>query len=179
MNPAITIGDKTTHGGVVIEADQTFLVDGKPVHLGGMKHYCPQCKSTVSAIASNQLVVINGKAMIVSGDKTSCGAVFLSSQNLVVKDQGSGSSSSQPNNSNFVKSSSKKYGQKFLLQDSSTQEPLHCVKYEVYKNDQLITIGSTDHQGFTEFISANQNEELELRVIINEEHNGKFCCFKD
>lgn len=171
MNPAITIGDKTTHGGVVIEADQTFLVDGKPVHLGGMKHYCPQCKSTVSAIASNQLVVINGKAMIVSGDKTSCGAVFLSSQNLVVKDQGSGSSSSASEN----KSSTNIVEKKLLLRDSMTQEPLSQVHYEIHKDNQLIKSGVTDQQGFTELITANENDKLEIRLLLDEESNHGMC----
>lgn len=89
MQATITIGDKTTHGGIVIEADNNFIVQGKATHLNGMKHYCPKCNTIVTAIASNSLVVINGKAMIVAGDKTTCGATFISSQNLVVKASGS------------------------------------------------------------------------------------------
>ena len=47
MQATITIGDKTTHGGVVTEVDNTFVVQGKPAHLQGMKHYCPKCKTMV------------------------------------------------------------------------------------------------------------------------------------
>lgn len=86
MQATITIGDKTTHGGVVTEADDTFVIQGKAAHIQGMKHFCPKCKKIVSAIASNSLVVINGKAMIVAGDKTTCGATFIPKQHLVVKD---------------------------------------------------------------------------------------------
>lgn len=104
MQATITIGDKTTHGGVVTEVDNTFVIQGKAAHLQGMKHFCPKCKTMVSAIASNSLVVINGKAMIVAGDKTTCGATFVPGQNLVGKVQGAGSSSSSSNN--FSNSSS-------------------------------------------------------------------------
>lgn len=93
MQATITIGDKTTHGGVVTEVDNTFVIEGKPAHLQGMKHYCPKCKSMVSAIASNSLVLINGKAMIVAGDKTTCGATFVPGQSLAGKAQAAGSSS--------------------------------------------------------------------------------------
>lgn len=97
MQATITIGDKTTHGGVVTEVDPTFIIQGKAVHLNGMKHFCPKCKAVVTAIASNSLVTINGKAMIVAGDKTTCGATFIQSQSLVVKASGSGSVSGSSN----------------------------------------------------------------------------------
>ena len=49
MQATITIGDKTTHGGIVIEADNNFIVQGKAAHLNGMKHYCPKCNTIVTA----------------------------------------------------------------------------------------------------------------------------------
>lgn len=45
MNALIPLGCKTTHGGTVTEANSSFLVDGKVVHLEGMSHYCPLCKN--------------------------------------------------------------------------------------------------------------------------------------
>ncbi len=53
MQAIITVGDKTTHGGIVLEVDSTFLVAEKAAHLSGMKHFCPKCKTIVSAIAGN------------------------------------------------------------------------------------------------------------------------------
>ena len=47
MQATITIGDKTTHGGVVTGVDNTFVVQGKAAHLQGMKHFCPKCKTIV------------------------------------------------------------------------------------------------------------------------------------
>lgn len=95
MKALITIGCKTDHGGIVIEADSSFLVEGKAVHLEGMKHVCPKCKKTVSAISSGKgFLTVGSKTIIMAGDKTTCGATFLPQQNLVVRANGSGSGSS-------------------------------------------------------------------------------------
>lgn len=90
----VTIGSMTNHGGVVSECDKTFIINGIAVHLNGMKHFCPKCKTVVSAIASDQSTIVNGRAVILAGDKTTCGATFLGNQNLVVSQPKSSSSAS-------------------------------------------------------------------------------------
>ena len=45
MQAFITKGCFTNHGGKIIEGDDSWLVDGKGVHLEGMGHFCPKCKS--------------------------------------------------------------------------------------------------------------------------------------
>lgn len=82
MRALITLGAKTTHGGVVSEVLDTFKVDGKALHLDGMKHYCPKCKTTVSAIGTDSTKTVMGKKMIFEGDKASCGATFQANQGL-------------------------------------------------------------------------------------------------
>lgn len=85
----------TNHGGIVSECDTTFIINGIAVHLSGMKHFCPKCKTVVSAIASDQSTVVNGRAIVLAGDKTTCGATFLGNQHLVVSQpKGSSSTSS-------------------------------------------------------------------------------------
>ena len=44
MQAFITKGCFTNHGGKIIEGDDSWLVDGKGVHLEGMGHFCPKCK---------------------------------------------------------------------------------------------------------------------------------------
>ena len=80
----VTIGSSTTHGGVVSECENTFIINGIAVHLHGMKHYCPKCQAIVSAIATDQSTVVKGRAIVIAGDKTTCGAIFLANQALVV-----------------------------------------------------------------------------------------------
>lgn len=94
MKPLITIGCKTDHGGIVVEADASFLVEGKAVHVEGMRHICPKCKKTVSAISSGKgFLTVNSKTIIMAGDKASCGATFLPQQSIAVRTNGSGSGS--------------------------------------------------------------------------------------
>ena len=90
----VTIGSMTNHGGIVSECDTTFIINGIAVHLNGMKHFCPKCKTVVSAIASDQSTIVNGRAVVLAGDKTTCGATFLGNQHLVVAQPKSSSSAS-------------------------------------------------------------------------------------
>lgn len=80
----ITIGAKTSHGGMVSECESSFLINGMAVHLNGMKHYCPKCQTTVTAIASDLSTIVKGRAVIITGDKATCGATFLPMQNLAI-----------------------------------------------------------------------------------------------
>ncbi|WP_291352201.1 MULTISPECIES: PAAR domain-containing protein [unclassified Acinetobacter] len=80
----ITLGSTTSHGGIVSECDPSFIINGIAVHLHGMKHYCPKCKTVVSAIAAVQSTIVKGRGVVIAGDKTNCGAVFLGNQFLVV-----------------------------------------------------------------------------------------------
>ncbi|WP_111883851.1 MULTISPECIES: PAAR domain-containing protein [unclassified Acinetobacter] len=83
MKSLITLGSKTSHGGVVSECETSFVINGIAVHLNGMKHYCPKCNSTVAAIAADQSTTVKGRGVVVAGDKTTCGATFLPNQSMV------------------------------------------------------------------------------------------------
>ncbi|MCL6234153.1 PAAR domain-containing protein [Acinetobacter sp. ANC 5579] len=83
MKSLITLGSKTSHGGVVSECEPSFVINGIAVHLNGMKHYCPKCNSTVVAIAADQSTTVKGRGVVVAGDKTTCGATFLPNQSMV------------------------------------------------------------------------------------------------
>ena len=80
----ITMGSSTSHGGIVSECDPSFIMNGIAVHLHGMKHYCPKCKTVVFAIAAEQSTIVKGRGVVIAGDKSSCGATFLGNQFLVV-----------------------------------------------------------------------------------------------
>lgn len=87
MKALITIGCKTDHGGIIILGDSTFLVDGKAVHLDGMIHFCPKCKTQTKAIASHQgFITVSGRSVVAVGDTSTCGSRFLKiSDRAVIK----------------------------------------------------------------------------------------------
>lgn len=80
MRPFICIGDKTDHGGTVIEADLTFEIYGKPVALSGHKVVCRKCKGTFPIEKAAEDMTSMGQQVARHGDKTACGAMLLSSQ---------------------------------------------------------------------------------------------------
>lgn len=83
----ITLGSKTSHGGVVSECDSSFVIYGVGVHLNGMKHFCPKCKTLTTALAASQSTLVKGRAIVIAGDQAACGAIFLPNQHLMVSAQ--------------------------------------------------------------------------------------------
>lgn len=109
MQALITRGCITDHGGIIQEAEDTFLIDGIPVHLEGMSHFCPKCKVMSKAISShNGFLKAQGRNIIAVNDTTTCGSRFVESiQQRVFREAGTGrGSSSDTAISNFINSSS-------------------------------------------------------------------------
>lgn len=149
MQALITIGCKTDHGGVVVEADSSFLIDGKAVHLEGMKHSCPKCKVTVSAISSGRgFLTVGSKTIIMAGDKASCGATFLPQRSLVVRTNGSGSGKGDTASSSFL--ANKQYSGQYQLINELDGQPYKNIKYNITYDDGSSVEGLTDEQGMTE-----------------------------
>ena len=95
MQAFITKGCFTNHGGKIIEGDDSWLVDGKGVHLEGMGHFCPKCKVVSKALATQRgFIQVNGRNPIVAGDTATCGAKYMKISDLAVRSGGSGSASS-------------------------------------------------------------------------------------
>jgi uncharacterized Zn-binding protein involved in type VI secretion len=97
----IVVGDKTSHGGVVISGTPETTIDGKPVARIGDKVTCP-CNGHggVTVIVSGDPTwIVDGQPVARHGDKAACGATLLSSQ-VRVSDGGSGSNSSGLNAAN-------------------------------------------------------------------------------
>ncbi|EHU2655486.1 PAAR domain-containing protein [Acinetobacter baumannii] len=167
MKPAIVIGNTTDHGGIVSTGDSTYLIDGKAAHVEGMTHFCPKCKVMVTALSSSPLVVINGRAIIVAGDKASCGATFLPSQSLWVRDQGisSGSGSSSTNDS-FVQNSEKENSVVFQFNDPNTGKPLTDFPYELTLPSGEKIQGKTNRAGKTELaVTGVKPEQVKIETL--------------
>jgi uncharacterized Zn-binding protein involved in type VI secretion len=75
----IRIGDKTSHGGQVMTASNTFKVLGKAVALEGCLTQCPQCKGVFPIQPSASERHHHSMAVAYDGDQTACGAKLISS----------------------------------------------------------------------------------------------------
>ena len=80
--PFIVIGDKTDHGGVVIQGSAASDAAGKAIARVGDKVTCPQRGhgGTTVIVSGDPTCIIDGQAAARHGDKTACGATLLSSQ---------------------------------------------------------------------------------------------------
>lgn len=80
--PFIVVGDRTSHGGVVIQGSAESTVDGKPMARIGDKVTCPKRgHGSVTVVATGDpTCIVDGQPAAREGDKTACGAILLSSQ---------------------------------------------------------------------------------------------------
>lgn len=98
VKPFIVIGDRTSHGGTVISADNTFDINGKAVARVGDLTVCPKkgCKGVFPIVTGAEDMASMGNPPARHGDKTACGARLISSQVLTTwsdeADQGTGAS---------------------------------------------------------------------------------------
>ncbi|AKJ43183.1 PAAR domain-containing protein [Pragia fontium] len=80
MKGFILVGDKTTHGGVVISASSSMVIDGKNVALIGDKVSCPIIGHGVNEIIEGSPNwVSDGKVVVVDGCRCQCGCQVISS----------------------------------------------------------------------------------------------------
>jgi uncharacterized Zn-binding protein involved in type VI secretion len=75
----VRLGDKTSHGGQVITANDTFTVLGKQVALHGDMAVCPKCKGKFPIQVADSERQHHGKMVAYHNDLTACGAELISS----------------------------------------------------------------------------------------------------
>ncbi|HIE4239695.1 PAAR domain-containing protein [Serratia quinivorans] len=76
----VLLGDNTTHGGEVISASSTMIVNAKKVALIGDKISCPKDGHGINSIIEGSAEWISdGKAVVVDGCRCECGCQVISS----------------------------------------------------------------------------------------------------
>ncbi|MBC7993421.1 MAG: PAAR domain-containing protein [Rhizobacter sp.] len=184
MPAMIVLGDKTDHGGEVIEASGVTDTHGKRIARVGDKVYCPKKGHGTTVITTgDNTMIIDGKAVSYHGCKTSCGATLISSQAVTTVNFGSGGSASASmsiamgaaSQSGQASAASKasqaeqteQADQRFLLLDESTKEPLANRLYRL-KFRGSSTEGRTDTDGRTSAVVGSVGEEVEIEVFAEQ-----------
>jgi uncharacterized Zn-binding protein involved in type VI secretion len=80
--PFIVIGDKTDHGGTVLEGAANTDTGGKRIARVGDKVSCPRKGhgGTTTIVTGDPTCIIDGQPAARHGDKTACGATLIASQ---------------------------------------------------------------------------------------------------
>lgn len=82
-------GDRTSHGGTVVEASQVTFTHDKPIARVGDKVTCPiPGHGTTVIVEGDPTMILDGKPVARHGDKCACGAVLISSQVVSTTDDG-------------------------------------------------------------------------------------------
>lgn len=76
-------GDKTSHGGTVIEGLSNATINGRQVACVGHKTICPKCKGSFPIIQGAKTHSFQDLNTAVEGMKTACGASLIASQTAV------------------------------------------------------------------------------------------------
>ena len=75
----IRVGDKTSHGGTVLEGHPQVTLLGQSVAGVGHRVSCPQCGGNPVIDEGTAAVTMLGVRVAVEGMKTSCGATLIGS----------------------------------------------------------------------------------------------------
>lgn len=83
MPAIVVLGDRTNHGGEVIDASGITDTHNRRIARIGDKVQCPKKGHGATVIIEGDLTfVIDGKGAAYHGCKTSCGAILISSQSV-------------------------------------------------------------------------------------------------
>jgi uncharacterized Zn-binding protein involved in type VI secretion len=81
--PVIRLGDKTSHGGTVVEASALSESGGRGIARMGDRTVCPT--HGASPIVSGDIsCIVDGKPLARHGDTTACGATLIAGQHTTV-----------------------------------------------------------------------------------------------
>jgi uncharacterized Zn-binding protein involved in type VI secretion len=160
-SPWIVKGDKTSHGGTVIEGEPTFDTHGKLVALVGHMTTCPKCKGGPFPIVSGAPdFICNGRPVARHGDKTACGATLISRQVVSVWSGEQGVAGSSGSSYSVVE----KFDQHFQLYDEHTGETLKNRRYKIHYSGGIVE-GCTDAHGFTKKVASDSQEEIRIEIF--------------
>lgn len=167
--PIICVGDKTDHGGVVIEGSPFDDIDGRRIARVGDKVTCPLKGhgETTVIVTGDPTCEFDGKAVARHGDKTACGATLLASQTLTTDEAGTASggtgstengASRQANRASQLPPDSP--DEQVRAVDATTGEPIANLAYFIEAPDGATYSGRTDANGLCERIATRDPAEL-------------------
>lgn len=190
--PIIVVGDRTSHGGVVVSGSPFSDVDGKAIARIGDKVTCPQKGhgNVTTIVTGDQTVLIDGSPVARHGDKTACGATLLSSQIAAYVDYGSTTDGNGPaKNTNHVPAANSKlanpgdtqqaYDLQFLVKGEQTGAPQYGVPYRITLDDGRVVTGRTDKNGLTQKVCANYPATASIEAPYHDHRTTDAVCGYD
>jgi len=156
-------GDSTSHGGKVLACSPLNKSDGKSIALQGDMVSCPKCGGIYPIVTVKPLgVSFDGRQVASHGDVTACGATLLASQNTTTASPTSGAGASVGGGNSVLAQASQDgpHRGRFQVLDDATRQPVASHPYTVRSADGRVVQGTTDSNGFTEWLESHQASSL-------------------
>ena len=172
---AISNGDATTTGGIVIAGTASIFVNNKHIALDGDKATCGNCEGMFPIAGSATSVVGRGRAVAVEGDAVLCPC----GQNLLVAGDdctffiggGGGHGSANPFTGYSGLSptryapASDIHSDQFVIRDVRTKQPLSNVRYWITdRSGNVLASGVSDRRGCTVRVRTERAQTLKLAI---------------
>lgn len=178
----IVVGDRTSHGGIVVSGCPNFLIHGQPIARVGDKVHCPRCGDTTIATSSHSSVAAYGAAVAYDKDQTSCGAILYSRHNDLNGWGGNDASTTiedkDPDSETILESKlsaaapQNKFQEHFTLYDLLTGAAMPNIGYSIKNNEGEIFEGTTDAQGRTDVVWTESPKPIEIKIVRKEERDN-------
>jgi uncharacterized Zn-binding protein involved in type VI secretion len=179
----IRMGDRTSHGGTVIEGHQFFIIHGKAAAGVGHRVTCPKCSGSHVIVEGAVNATMMGIRIAVEGMRTSCGAILIASQITDTIEVGGGSEpAASPVQAagagqlgtavvnglaatNAVSAKDSVFNDYYVLVDVETGAILAHTEYAIVRASGEIEHGVSDAEGKTHLLSSTtEAEEVDIYV---------------
>lgn len=179
-------GDRTSHGGTVLEGHQLLMVYGKPAAGIGHKASCPKCSGTITIVEGAMNATMMGINVAVEGMKTSCGATLVATQFTATIEYGSASPAAVPeaaasqatatlaamvlaaasaSAASAADADKGKYDEQVRLIDAD-RKPIASVPYHITDESGKVYKGLTDANGCCERVHTANAESLHVLTDV-------------
>jgi uncharacterized Zn-binding protein involved in type VI secretion len=157
--PLICLGDRTSHGGVVLEGNGHVRIGGKPAAALGDNTYCPLCKGDYPIGEALLHSSIGGRGTVVEGMRTACGASLIASQRFAQADD---VCPRIERSGEVHQNDAAVYFERFRVIDEVTGAARADLAYRIERADGAMLRGVTDADGFTERVVSDGAMPLKL-----------------
>jgi uncharacterized Zn-binding protein involved in type VI secretion len=162
-------GDRTSHGGHVVECASHRYIDGLRVARVGDPVWCPRCNRMTKIVTSRfPQVKDNGVPSAFDLDVTDCGAQLYSRHNnhagygspdAVASTEARAKTAANPPR---IPGDTASVQEHFVLRREGTGEALAGVKYTLNCGDGRVIEGETDEHGRTDVVWTDSPEHTQL-----------------
>jgi len=156
----IRLGDKTDHGGVVVQVAHDVTDMGKLIACKGDMVKCPKCKGTFPIVEGEATWTIDGVPIAFHGHKTACGAILLSSWGKSASYTAPLAAPAEPAPQNNLQEEDEPKYDRFLVFEDQDGKPLGGIPYKLTAPDGAVIEGKTDSAGKCSKIKGRAGEKL-------------------